>query len=320
MNGCRQCVGLVRVVVAACLLGSLAAAADTIVLRDEAYVKGPNVVLGDVAEVQGEYAAVLEQVEVASAALPGDSCRLNASIVEARVKRAGVPCESLDFQGARAVSATTLSQHVSPDDVALSLRTFIEVNMPWSPNDAVVDVQPPQQDYVVPEGVMDIVWRPSPEYQYLGSGAFRGDLLVDGALTKSVTCRVHVEPYAEVLVARSDIPRGTPLTTRVMQVEKRSLLTLKGGVFQDVEALDGYVAKTTIFPGQVITDRNVTAQVLIRRRQLVPVAAQVGGLEIQGRARACSDGCVGDVVLCENLDSKQQFQGIVRKDGVVLVP
>lgn len=54
-----------------------ALAQGTVTVKDSAYVKGPKILLGDVADITGDNAEKLAQVEVAPAALPGTAKRID---------------------------------------------------------------------------------------------------------------------------------------------------------------------------------------------------------------------------------------------------
>ena len=302
------------------LLATAPAWSDTVVLKQEAFVKGPKVMLGDVADIEGEARQSLEAVELASAALPGDSRRLNASLIISRVKSAGIPMSDLTVTGARTTIATTLHQEVPQAAITESLRSYIESEMPWPVENAEIEIVAPEKRVLVPEGDANIAWRATcPQYEYMGAGVFRGSVIVDDQPYASVLCRAIVEPYADVMVARYDIPRGKLIGASDLCSEKRRLSELRSGVFQSPEALEGFVARATIFPGQVITSRKVAPRKIVKRNQLVAVEAHVGTLKLQGRAKVLSDACAGDRVICVNLDSKEEFQGIVREDGVIIV-
>ncbi len=300
-------------------LAAIGAFGDTVVLKEEAYVKGPSVTLGDIAEIKGDNAAVLAAIELGQAAAPGSYKRLNAAIVTARVKNAGVTAEDVAIQGARSVRTNTLHLEVSREAIAEDLRRYIEVEMPWDPAETVVDVTLPLQDVIIPEGVLAIAWSPNPQYRYIGSGAFRAELAVDGRVEKTVLCKASVEPYVDVVVAAASIRRGSPLAVRDVTLERQALSTLKGQTFRDLDELAGYVTRTSLFPGQVITTRNVAPRRLVKRNQVVTVEVRTGALLVQYRARALSDGCAGDLLMCENIDSEQEFQGRLDSDGVVVV-
>ncbi len=295
------------------------APADTVELKEKAYVKGPEVCLGDVAKIESPNKQKLAGIELASAALPGDTRRLDAGLVKSRIENAGFDTEDLELTGARAVHAVTLHQEVNPDIVAESLHGYIESQMPWDPQDTEIDVTRPLQKIVVPDGELHFEWRPAPSYKYIGSGSFRLAVQVDGIVRKTMTCSATVEPYVETVVAKRDLVRGELISSRDITTEKRRLSSLDGATFTSCDELSGYVARTTVFPGQVITSRKVEPRTVVKRNQIVTVQTFAGGLMLQGRAKALSDACAGDLLVCQNIESKQQFQGIVRNDGIVIV-
>ncbi|MBP8128050.1 MAG: flagellar basal body P-ring formation protein FlgA [Candidatus Hydrogenedentes bacterium] len=317
MNAMHSRAGI-SLLLGACLMA--AAGADTLVLKDEAYVRGPKVLLGEVAQIEGELAPVLAGIELGTAPLPGDSKRVYAALVEARIRDAGLATDGIEVLGAPSVKATTLYLEITRDMIAGSLREFIETSMPWDPVDAIIDVVPATGDFRIPDGDVAFNWMPNPQYRYVGPGMFRGEILVDGEVQKRLTVKASVEAYGEVVVAATDIPRGSPITASQLEVEKRSLAEVEAGTYTEPAQLEGYIARTTIFPGQEITKRNVQPRVLVRRNQVVAVEMQSGGLRVQTQARALTAGAAGDTVLCANLNSDGEFQGVVRRDGVVVVP
>ncbi|MCP4639010.1 MAG: flagellar basal body P-ring formation protein FlgA [bacterium] len=142
---------------------------------------------------------------------------------------------------------------------------------------------------------------------------------MDGNLKKTVHCRATIDAYADVVVAAEDIPRGAVIAAKNLGVEKRSVATLRPGTLDFPEELVGYVARSTIFPGTVMTKRHVMPRKIVKRNQMVIVEARVGGLLVQTRGRAMTDGCEGDTLRCQNVDSKEEFIGTVRRDGVVIL-
>jgi flagella basal body P-ring formation protein FlgA len=309
--------GLVGLAAAAWLALAAAADTDTVMLKTEAYVKGPALTLGDVANVQGDNAEILASIEIGNAAMPGDSKRLDASLLRSRVENSGFAADSVDFQGPGSVVATTLSSEITSDMLATDLRTFIEGEMPWAQDDATIDIVAPAQDLVVTDGLIEVRWLPNPQYRWVGPGVFRGEVTVDGSVKRTVLVRAQIEAYTEVLVAATDIPRGSIISASDLQMERRAMSQMKGSVLRNTTDAVGQVARSTIFPGQVITTRQLMPRQLVKRNQAVMVEARAGGLVIRSQARALMNGCEGDLITCMNLDSKEEFQGVVRKDGVI---
>lgn len=292
---------------------------DVITLAPEAYVKGPTVRVGDVAKVEGQNAQELSSVELGPAALPGMSKDLTAAFVESRIERAGVQAQAVKVAGARAVRATTLHLEVSSGAIEQDLRQYIETNMPWDAANATIDVTVPSFNVVVPEGAVELRWRPYPRYQYLGQGAFQGQICVDGNVERTVTCRANIQAFGDVVVAARDIQRARPVSAADVVVEARDLSSLNGGFVSDPAEVIGQVARTTIFPGTVITSRHVSPPILVKRNQNVQVETTAGTLVARTQARAMADGRAGDVIPLSNGNTKEEFYGRVREDGLVVV-
>lgn len=311
-----RCVCTVIVLVAL----QTAAQAATLTFHEETYVKGPKVTLGEIADVEGEDAQSLLEIEVDSAAAPRSSRRIDSRMVLARVQRAGVDTSTFEVKGARFIRATTLHRDVSREEIADSLRAYINESMPWNPLESEVTVAPPAQGLVVPEGELEFRWRPSQDYRYLGTGTFRGSVLLDGDPKKTFACSATVEAYGEILIAVEDLPRNAPLSEHSFRSEKRALSPLREAVVGPQTDLSGYVAARTIRSGEVLSQRSIVPRVVVKRRQIVMVETQVGSLRVHTQARADADGAEGDIILCTNPSSNKRFQGVVRRDGVVVVP
>ena len=160
---------------------------------------------------------------------------------------------------------------------------------------------------------------PNPHYRYLGTGTFRGEILVDGRVEKTFYTKATIATYEQVAVASRGIKRGDLLSPANVRLENRELSALKGATYFSVDDVQGFVAKSTIFLGQVITARKVAPPVLIKRNQVVSVETTLGALTIRARARSLSQASAGDLVRAVNFRSKEEFVGVLRADGVLVV-
>lgn len=305
------------------LAGSMLAGgtmADTLVLKEQAFVRGPEVRLGDIADIQGDNAEQLASISLGSAPQPGESKRVLAALVESRLRRAGVEPGEVEVRGAPQVQTTTLSQELTRHEVAASLREYILATMTWNPADTEIDIPLPMDDIVVPEGELAVDWRPSPGYRMVGTGAFQGTIQVDGRDERTILVKAKVEPYTELLIAATDIARGRVITPTDLEPQRMAVSQVPAGAITDPSMLVGMVAQRNIFPGQPITNRNVVSPTLIRRNQPVAFETRTGSVQVSGRAIAVSDGRAGDVVMLRAMNSKDTFQGIVQPNGTVLVP
>ncbi len=191
--------------------------------------------------------------------------------------------------------------------------------MPWDVNAAMVEVVSSSRDFQVSDGEVTIDWRPNPQYDYLGPGTFRGAILVDGEVEETFYSKATVAAYDEVVVAVRPIKRGDRITRSNVRLEKRELSSLRDGAFFSLDDVRGHVARSTIQPGREVTERKIELPTLVKRNQIIAVETRIGGLTIRGRARVLSDGSAGDVLDCMNLNSKEEFVGVLRPDGVLQV-
>lgn len=288
-------------------------------LREEAYANGDSVRLGDISDLSNNTIPRLEDMEISSVPSPGDTKRIDSALIEARLRNAGLERDDFELGGARHVRITAMHLEISSRMIRDDLHNFIENSMPWDKEEATIDVDAPSRDYAVRNGDIQIVWTVSPQYDYVGRGSFRGEILVDGEHEQTVVVRAEVESFAPVVVANTDISRGDTIRRGDIGVQRHPRTSLGGDFFEDPGAVVGQAARSTLRRGNVITSRQVQARQVVRRNRIVQVETRVGNLVVRGMGRAQEHGRVGDRITLENPDSGDEFSGRVQEDGTVLV-
>jgi flagella basal body P-ring formation protein FlgA len=292
--------------------------AEEITLKTEAYVGGPTITLGDIALIKGPDSELLKTIEIGPAASPGSFRRVDAALIQSKIQHAGFDAAEFELSGRR-TTVKTLSLDVKKGMIAENLRRFIQKEMPWDSNLTLIDVTPPSKGFTVSDGEIDFVWKPNPQYNYLGHGSFRGELVVDGIVEKSFYAKANIETYQPVLVATTSIARGESLSDSNTRLEKKELSSLNADVFFSLTELEGSVARSSIFQGQVLNRKKVVPKTIVKRNQIIPVETRIGGIRISSRGLALKDGSAGEILTCRNLGSKTEFTGILQKNGVLLV-
>ncbi len=94
--------------------------------------------------------------------------------------------------------------------------------------------------------------------------------------------------------------------------------SVEGGTTGSSE-LYGLEVRRTVYVGQEIVASNTRAPRLVKRNQVVTVKYINGPLEITASGRAMSAAGQNDAVAVLNTQSRNMIQGIVQKDGTVLV-
>jgi len=292
--------------------------AEEVTLKPEAYVGGPTITLGDIAVIKGADAEWLKSIEIGPAASPGSVRRIDAALIQSKIEHTGFDSTEVKVNGRR-TTVKTMSLDVKSGMIAEHLRKFIQNEMPWDSDLTLIEVTPPTKGFTVSDGDIDFVWKPNPQYNYLGRGSFRGELVVNGEIEKTFYAKANIETYQPVLVASTSIARGESLDESNTRLEKKELSTLKTDPYFDVAELEGSVARASIFQGQVISNKKIVPKTIVKRNQVISVETRVGGIRINSRGIATADGAAGQTLTCRNLTSKTEFTGILQKNGVLLV-
>ncbi len=298
-------------------LSFIVAYAEEITVKSEAEVSGDIVMLGDILE--GIDNNSINEITLLPAPKPGYARTVPNSLILSRLKQAGVDSENLqiDKDGQSVVKRTTTV--ISKEILAESLRHYIQGQIPWDIQQTRIEIYPPAEDLVLPEGDVEISWKPNSSYRYLGPGIIRGTIRIEGKVQKTVICRVLIETQGLLVVAIRDIPRGKLISENDVTIRYTSLSRNTGGVVWDSDSVLGMSAKKFIPSGSSICLEDLESPVIIKRNQLVPMEYSQGCISISAKVKALSDARIGEHIRCVHLNSEQTFEAIAQHDGTVKV-
>jgi flagella basal body P-ring formation protein FlgA len=131
-----------------------------------------------------------------------------------------------------------------------------------------------------------------------------------GAAVAQFTLLVKVQLLREVWVARTPIERGSNFDPSQLDTRKVDVLLQRETVATDSTEADLTYA-CSVAAGRPLCWRDLTHRSLIRKGQIVEVAAIDGTLTITTKALAMENGAAGDTVKLRNLESKKDFSALV---------
>jgi flagellar basal body P-ring formation protein FlgA len=102
-------------------------------------------------------------------------------------------------------------------------------------------------------------------------------------------------------------------------VTAANISTETGALIDTDNPLLGREVRRTVYVGQELSMDDTRPARLVRRNQLVTVKFVSGALEITTTGRAMGEATEDEAVAILNLNSKKIVNGIVQKDGWVLV-
>lgn len=295
----------------------------TVSLRAESAVRGPEIRLGDIAEIHGRDGGQVERlraIEVARAPLPGLTRTLDLAYLKARLRLANVDLATLALDAPAGISVTTASQQISGADLVAAVREHL---LAAGPEDAGrLSIHPTgaaPAPLTVPAGRLELTVRTRPSAELLGTVSATVEAWVDGTLARSLSVPVRVAVQSEVVVAARPITRGARLAADDVRVERREL-----GAGQDpvrvVDAVIGLQATRGIAVGEPIQPALLEQPPLVRRGDIVLLTTEGRGLRAVTQGEAKEDGKEGQVIRVRNLHSNREVYGQVDAERSVRVP
>lgn len=128
---------------------------------------------------------------------------------------------------------------------------------------------------------------------------------------------VKIVGTVPVVLAAHALVSGKVLSAKDLSVERRDVIGLPPGYFDDPEAVVGLTAGRAIAGGAILTNQGLVGTQIVQRGQNVTLIADAGGITVRMPGRALTDGMLNQRIRVENLSSGKVVEGIARSAQVV---
>jgi flagella basal body P-ring formation protein FlgA len=292
-------------------------------LRGETTVRGPEIRLGEIADIHADDAGTVERlraVEVGRAPLPGLARTLDHAYLKARLRLAGVNLTSVVLDLPQTVSVITASQQVIGAELLAAIKEYLLAARPEEATRLVVALgSGTSTPLVVPAGRLELKVRTRPGVELIGSVSATVEAWVDGAMARSINVPVRIGLLTEVLAATRQIPRGASVGSEDVRVERRELTVGQEPLRDPSDAL-GRQATRSIAAGELILASLMEQPPLVRRGDIVILTAEGRGLRAVTQGEAREEGRPGQVIRVRNLTSNREVYGRVDGERSVRIP
>jgi flagellar basal body P-ring formation protein FlgA len=291
-------------------------------LSKKAAVVGPQITLGEIADVTGSNSAVVDRVrglQLGRAAPAGLEVKVVLGYVKIALRREGYSLGDFTFTGANASVVKTQSRVFDPAGLLPQIKSFIVRQTREPPENVEVRMEGAPQTLLLPAGDLKADFRPSFSGLYQGTVFLTAELSVDGHFIKPLPLRVQVDIVHPAVVAVRRIEKGEEFTAGNIAVEKVSASKITRGCFAKLEYVAGRRAADLVLPQTVIQVSDIYDPPVIRHGQIVQAVVEKGNVELSVEARAIEDGKAGDMIQVENTASHKILKGKVLDENTVLV-
>lgn len=309
------------------LLTAAPAAAATVRLWPQSTIDRPEILLADVAGIEGfsaEVEAQLLETRLGPAPAPGGERAVTLADIRANLEARGVNMAMVSLRGAavcrvRRAHATSGPagragvNALIPEDPTLRghIRRTLESRLP---------VAGGRLELTFARGAAELLKLSGPGFTFevtprnqrvLGSV----DLEVaisgpQGMVTEhvAVMCVLRLP----VVVAARPINRGQVIRAEDVRIEERAFEQPAIAAFTSLDPVIGQEGRRLLRPGEVLESDDLKAVPLVKRGELVGVLAATPGLTLEIAAKALEDGGLGDIIELRNEASRETFQARVK--------
>jgi flagella basal body P-ring formation protein FlgA len=143
-------------------------------------------------------------------------------------------------------------------------------------------------------------------------------VLADGDIAADAAFMLRASLWRDVWVARSPQPLGTTFDVAQLDTRRVDLFRERDALPADVGD-SSFVFTRNLTPGRLLNWRDVARRPLVRKGEMVEVAATEGSLLITLKGLAMENGAQGDTVTVRNLESKRDIHAQVVAENRVQV-
>jgi flagella basal body P-ring formation protein FlgA len=307
----------------ACLLawsGGLSGAVK-VNLRAAAVVRGLTVVLGEVADIDGEAEAVagLKGLELSRSPRAGISLTLSRSRIKASLVGKKLD-QGVVLAGAESVQVTTELVKLTRAEINRVAVSYVRGRVEGISQESEIVPRGAEEDIELPAGKISLKVVPVNMDRLAGMLLVPIQVAVDGELYKVIPVTVQVKLHQAVVVALSSLRQGSKITQRDIGLERRDITRADGKYFSELEQVLGKLVKGYIRAGAVIVPSSVEIAALIKRRQNITIIYRKGNVVLTLSGQALADGRLGEIIPVQNSASSKKLQGrVLDKETVEVV-
>ena len=319
---------------------------DALRVHDVAGSDGPEVLLSQVAELDGEYANQFAKVVVGRFVEGESRIEIKTSTILETIREEGAKLGLLDLSGFTRVTVhrtfTQPAEAPKPKEAATPAANVESVTRGepvtvYTPRTVQALIEQTIAKRIgIDAGSLKITFNDrdrgllaqsavAGRYEIeplaepmLGAAAFKvtgyhGTQPIDRG--KTISARVQQRVIA--VVAAERISRGSLINRRQVRVREVLIDDARQAYLGQTALVTGQVAASTINPGDLITADSVKLPVAVKRRQRVSVELNQGGIKITFNGIAQDEGSVGETIEVQNAVTGERFNATITGRGKV---
>jgi len=298
------------VVMAMLVQPAMASKGVLVTLAPEKEVTGSVVMLGDVADIQGDdpvQVRRLQKMTIGRSPLPGKSRFFDRDYLAVRMRQNGMDNPLVTIKGADAVEV--LRGYVQITETQIKTIVYDYVNdrlLTEGRNGTVTDVRV-SHSVIVPKGRVTYQVKPLKHTVMKGKVPIPVHLLVNGRLAKKIMAVAEVAIMESVVVAGRPLKKAQIVTESDLVIREMDLSDCPSNSFTRLEDVVGKRLRRSVDAFSILRSDLVDLPPLVRRGDVVQIVAESENLKIRTMGIVKGIGArLGERVQVVNADSNRQ--------------
>jgi len=289
----------------------------------EAQVQGPQLTLGDVAEIQGEPADTvsrMRQVLLGQAPPAGVERLLSKSTLITQLKHQGLWTPELQFQGALQIRVMRASQRLDPQHMETVVRQALSRRLPQTMQPTSIRDIRGLSPVCVPLGPVQYEVTVPGRHGWLGPTSFTLTIQVAGKVEKQLHGTATIAVTQEVVSLVRPVAQGEIITPDAVSRTQVQVTQPLRQVATQPEDVIGKHARRSLAGNAPLSTQDVTTVPVVHRGDIVSIVLESPLIKVSTPGEALEAGKPGDTIRVKNTSSNREVRAQVIDKQTVRIP
>ena len=280
----------------------------TIRVRDHVEIDGDDVLLGQLAEIEGSDAELirdLKEILIGKAPLPGKSRQYDQNFLKMRLKQHHIDLSAVILETPEQIEVSRSCIKIAKNKLEEIVSDFLLRNIPQeNRNIRISEIRVPEE-VVLSRGQISYKVSVADNQPLKGNCSIAVEFSVNGYAQKKIWATVVIEVLGPVVVTQRPLGRYKPIGEDDIEIKTMDLSDLPDDVITDPGAVLGKRTTRAIGAQVPLSADSVELPPLVKRGDLVVIVAESKGLKIMTRGQVKKKGRMGEQIPVVNLDSNK---------------
>lgn len=280
----------------------------TIRVRDRVEVDGAEILLGQIAEIEGNDVRLIRQLKdilIGKAPLPGKSRLYDQNHLKMRLKQYDIDLSAVILEAPGQIEVSRGCIRIQKQKIEEIVSGFLLQSIPSDTKDIRIKEIRVPEEVVLSTGQISYQVTPADNQPLRGKCSLAVEFSVNGSAQKKIWTTAVIEVLGPVVVTRKPLGRYKPIDEDDIELKTMDLSGLPDDVITDPEAVLGKRTIRAIGAQVPLRADSIELPPLVKRGDLVMIIAEFKGLKITTRGQVKKKGRLGEQIPVVNLDSNK---------------